>query len=98
MRGSVDGLVLRETATGESDKLLTVLTAEYGRILINAKGGAITMSLMPGYIIGMILAGITGFFALKLMLRLIMRKKYMGFAIYCFIFGVATLVISLVTK
>ena len=38
MRGSVDGLVLRETATGESDKLLTVLTAEYGRILINAKG------------------------------------------------------------
>ncbi len=38
MRGTVDGLVLRETVTGESDKLLTVLTAEYGRILISAKG------------------------------------------------------------
>ncbi|MBQ7383468.1 MAG: DNA repair protein RecO [Clostridia bacterium] len=38
MRGTVDGLVLRETETGESDKLLTVLTAEYGKILICAKG------------------------------------------------------------
>lgn len=38
MRGTVDGLVLRETVSGESDKLLTVLTAEYGRILICAKG------------------------------------------------------------
>ncbi|MBO5416260.1 MAG: DNA repair protein RecO [Clostridia bacterium] len=38
MRGTVDGLVLRETETGESDKLLTVLTAEHGKILICAKG------------------------------------------------------------
>ncbi|MBQ8141201.1 MAG: DNA repair protein RecO [Clostridia bacterium] len=38
MRGTVDGLILRETAVGESDKLLTVLTAEYGRISISAKG------------------------------------------------------------
>ena len=80
---------------------IMAIPALIGRVvylLINAKGGKITLSLMPGYIIGMIVAGITGFFALKLMLRLIMRKKYMGFAIYCFIFGVATIVISLVTK
>lgn len=38
MRTTVDGLVLREAASGESDKLLTVLTAEHGRILIRAKG------------------------------------------------------------
>ena len=38
MRTTVDGLVLREAASGESDKLLTVLTAEHGRILISAKG------------------------------------------------------------
>ncbi|MBO5845602.1 MAG: DNA repair protein RecO [Clostridia bacterium] len=38
MRGTVDGLILREVALGESDKLLTVLTAEHGRILISAKG------------------------------------------------------------
>ena len=38
MRGTVDGLVLREVAVGESDKLLTVLTADYGKILMSAKG------------------------------------------------------------
>ena len=38
MRGTVDGLVLREVETGESDKLLTVLTAEHGQILLSAKG------------------------------------------------------------
>ena len=38
MRGTVDGLVLREVAVGESDKLITVLTAPYGKILISAKG------------------------------------------------------------
>ena len=38
MRGSVDGLVLREWQTGENDKLLSVLTAEYGKIRVCAKG------------------------------------------------------------
>ena len=80
---------------------IMAIPAIVGRVvylLINAKGGSITMSLMPGYIIGMVLAGITGFFALKLMLRLVMRKKYLGFAIYCVAIGIVTIVISLVTK
>lgn len=38
MRGVVDGLVLRETEIGESDKLLTVLTAKEGTVLMMAKG------------------------------------------------------------
>lgn len=38
MRTTVDGLIIRESARGDSDKLLTVLTAEHGKILINAKG------------------------------------------------------------
>ena len=66
--------------------------------LINAKGGGISLYLMPGYIIGMIIAGVTGFFAVKLMLRLIMRKRYLGFAIYCLAIGIVTIVISLITK
>ncbi len=37
MKKAVDGLILREIPTGESDKLLTVLTAE-GRFLMTAKG------------------------------------------------------------
>ena len=38
MRGTVDGLVIKECAVGESDKLLTVLTATKGKVLISAKG------------------------------------------------------------
>lgn len=38
MRGTFDGLVLRETAYGESDKLLTVLTANEGKVFMIAKG------------------------------------------------------------
>lgn len=37
MKKAVDGLILQETPVGESDKLLTVLTAE-GRFLMTAKG------------------------------------------------------------
>lgn len=33
-----DGLVIAETAVGENDKLLTLLTAEYGRIRVSGKG------------------------------------------------------------
>ena len=38
MKKAIDGLVLRESAVGESDKLLTVLTAEHGKITLRAKG------------------------------------------------------------
>ncbi len=34
----VDGLVIREVTTGESDKVITLLTAKYGRITITGKG------------------------------------------------------------
>ena len=38
MRKTADGLVLREIAVGENDKLLTVLTAREGKIILSAKG------------------------------------------------------------
>lgn len=38
MRGTFNGLVLKECAVGESDKLLTVLTLERGKVCLSAKG------------------------------------------------------------
>ena len=38
MRGTFNGLVLKECAVGESDKLLTLLTLEKGKVCISAKG------------------------------------------------------------
>lgn len=38
MQISVDGLVLRETRVGEYDKIITLLTKDYGKISVSAKG------------------------------------------------------------
>ncbi|MBQ8402037.1 MAG: DNA repair protein RecO [Clostridia bacterium] len=34
----VEGLVIRETVTGEADEILTILTADHGKITISGKG------------------------------------------------------------
>lgn len=48
MKRAVDGLILRETPVGENDKLLTVLTATEGRILMTAKGArSLHSKVMP---------------------------------------------------
>ena len=46
MRGTCDGLVIRESDYGENDKLLTVLTADNGKIFITAKGARSMRSKM----------------------------------------------------
>lgn len=38
MKKAVDGLILKESPTGDNDKLLTVLTAEEGKVTMTAKG------------------------------------------------------------
>ena len=48
-------------------------------------------------IVGMIAAGITGYFAVKFMIKLIKNKKLYGFAIYTGILGVVILIDQLVT-
>lgn len=66
--------------------------------LINANGAKLTLSLLPGCIIGMIVAGVVGFFAIKIMLKLVLRKKYLGFAIYCLVIGLVAIAYDLFTK
>lgn len=43
---TVSGLVLRETRIGDMDKIITVLTKEYGRISVSAKGSKSLKSKM----------------------------------------------------
>ncbi len=48
MTGTFEGLVIRECDCGESDKLLTVLTADKGQCIIMAKGArSMRSKLMP---------------------------------------------------
>lgn len=48
MRATCDGLVIRECAYGENDRILTVLTAEYGQMIMIAKGArSLKSKIMP---------------------------------------------------
>lgn len=44
------------------------------------------------YIIGMIVAGVVGFFCIKVMLRSVKNNKFKGYSIYCFCAGIISVV------
>ena len=51
---------------------------------------------LTGYVLGTITAAVSGYFAIKFMLRLIKNKSYKGFSIYCIIAGVAGIILSFI--
>ncbi len=62
------------------------------------KNEAFGSANLPGYILGTVVAGVTGYFSIKYMLKLIRRKRYIGFAIYCAVLGVVAIVFSIVRR
>ncbi len=61
------------------------------------KTGAIDVGVAPT-IVGMVCAGVSGFFAVKFMLNLVRKHKLYGFAIYVAILGVLVLTDQLFTN
>ena len=53
---------------------------------------------MPGYVLGTIVAGVAGFFSIKLMLKVVLRKRYIGFAIYSLLIGLLAIGWSIFNK
>lgn len=53
---------------------------------------AITAGEVVSYIIGMIVAGIVGYFALKFVIGIVQRKSFKFFGIYCFGIGVVSII------
>lgn len=47
----------------------------------------VTSADMVNYVIGMLVAGIVGYICIKMMLLVVRKKKFTGFAIYCMILG-----------
>lgn len=52
---------------------------------------AISPDLILPYIVGAIVAGVSGYFAIKLLLGILNRGKLYYFTIYCWVLGVATI-------
>ncbi len=74
------------------------IPAVLGAVLVDFKdfgSEPIGSANLPGYILGTITAGIVGYFCIKFMLKLIRRKRYIGFSIYCLVVGLITLGFSI---
>ena len=52
----------------------------------------ITGKMVLNCIVGMIVAGIVGFVALKVMIAVVKNKKYIFFSIYCFVAGLVAVI------
>ena len=71
--------------------LLKVIDVATGEVEVD-------LSLLPKYIVGMIVAGVVGYFAIQLVKLLADKGKLGKFAYYCWIAGVAALVASFVIR
>ena len=60
----------------------------------DAKGSV----LEPSYIVGMLVAAIVGYVAIKTMLVVVRKKKYIVFSIYCLCMGIVAIVGSFIVK
>lgn len=56
----------------------------------------IDLSLLPAYFLGMIVAGVSGYFALALLKRITTSGKFGKFAYYCWAAGIVTIVLSII--
>lgn len=52
--------------------------------------------LLPMYLVGMVIAGVTGYFCIKLLQKIIQKGRFGGFAYYCWAVGALSIVLSLV--
>lgn len=78
--------------------LLSVLGAVLLKLIDVAKEG-FDASLLPAYLIGMAVAGVTGYLSIKLLQKLVVRKgRFGGFAYYCWGVGALSIVLSLILK
>lgn len=60
----------------------------------DAKG----MAIEPSYIVGLIVSAVVGYAAIKTMLVIVRKKKYIIFSIYCLIAGLVAIIGSFIVK
>lgn len=58
----------------------------------------ITGNLILCCVVGALIAGVVGYICIKLMLAVVRKKKFKGFAIYCFLIGIVAIVAHFVIK
>lgn len=77
--------------------LLSVLGAVLLKVIDLIKTG-LDASLLPAYLVGMLVAGVTGYLSIRLLQRIVSKGKFGGFAYYCWGVGALTVALSLILK
>ncbi len=62
--------------------------------VIDVAGSSIDSKLLPIYLVGMVVAGVVGYFSIKLVNLLASKGKFGNFAYYCWIVGLAAVITS----
>lgn len=78
--------------------LPAVLGANILTLVDVIKEGAIDTSMLPVYLVGTVVAGVVGYFAIRLVNLLANKGKFGAFAYYCWIMGTVALVANFVVK
>ena len=78
--------------------LPAVLGATLLKVVKTISEGGIDTALLPKYLIGMVVAGVVGYFSIRLVQLLASKGKFGKFSIYCWIAGAAAFVAALVIR
>ena len=72
--------------------LLSVTGAVILQVLDVLKTGLDT-AMLPAYTVGMVVAGVTGYFSIRLLQKIVSKGRFGGFAYYCWAVGVISILI-----
>lgn len=78
--------------------LPAVLGATLLEVVKTIRGESIDLALLPKYLVGMVVAGVVGYFSIQLVKLLADKGKFGKFAYYCWCAGLVALVASFVVK
>lgn len=77
--------------------LLSVLGA-VALTLLDVIDEGVDPSLLPACLVGMVVAGVTGYLSIKLLQKIVSRGRFGGFAYYCWGVGALSILLSLILK
>lgn len=66
--------------------------------LKDALEGGVDLEMLPIYLVGMVVSGVVGYFAIRLVNLLADKGKFGNFAYYCWVVGLGSLIASFVVK
>ncbi len=64
--------------------------------LIKAFKKGIDASLLPAYLLGMVVAGVVGYFSIELLRRIARKGRFGGFAYYCWAVGLLAILLTVI--